>query len=367
MSDKNNKSGKSDADKVIDELREDNWLLIAIIEENQMEEKTKGWKEIAAKRGLTLAAAKQRLAKMKERYHAGTDGVVLPEPPIKRRNRRGAKQAILDDEDDGEEIDGGEDVPSAHTAHLAPPASVRARASSTHRSRAPRASQASLPAPKPTRGGKRAKPAFEEEAGDNGEDISSAPQTTANKRQKRSTRSTAKQNSSRQDDGEEKQKSSSQDDGEVKPSTKKIPVRALLFCPLHSPAHPNATRVAQMGQSSLARSRQRQERERQDRNTRQTWGLSTGERDEESEAARYAQGLDAAANLITYGSSEGPAVHGPATDNNNDGNEEAQAETSPKKKNKRTALPTLEDKRRKLAERHARQSKEKDGEDEEDE
>ncbi|KAK8075303.1 hypothetical protein PG997_009966 [Apiospora hydei] len=331
MSDKSNKPSKSDADEVIKAMQEDIWLLVAIIEKNQMEERIKGWKEIGEKRGLSTDAAKQRYEKLKRRYHKATDGVVPPKAIVKRRYRR-PKPASLDDKDDGEEPDGGDDVPSANTAHLAPPSSARAHATRAVRTpRSSRVSRATLPTSGRTQGTKRSKPVDEEsddESDDDDDEDIPAVLSASAKRQRLSARFTTKPKNNSSNEA--------QDDGEGLPAAQKTPA-ALLLPKLHMPVRRHfAIEVAQMDRDSQARSRWRQEQERQDRVMRQNLGLPTGEQDEENEAALAAQD---------------PALH-----DNNDTNE---AESTPKqKKKKRTPVPKLADKHRKVAERLARQRKE---------
>ncbi|KAK7962785.1 uncharacterized protein PG986_003610 [Apiospora aurea] len=312
MSDKSNKPSKSDADEVIKAMQEDIWLLVAIIDQNQMEERTKGWKEIAAKRGLSTDAAKQRYEKLKKLYKAAAEGVVPPKAIVKRRIRR-SKQASLDDKDDGEEPDGGNDlahtvpVPSVPLGPLAPPPPP-------------------LPASGTTQGTKRSKPA-DEESDDDDDEVIPATLSASAKRQMLSRRSTAKPN--------KKSGNNAQDDGEGLPSTQETPA-GLVLPSLHMPIRRHfSIEVAQMDRDSQARSRWRQEQERQDRVMRQKLGLPTGEQDEEDEAALAAQHL---------------ALHG-----NDDDNE---AESASKQKKKRTPVPKVADKPRKVAERLARQRNE---------
>ncbi|KAK8075301.1 hypothetical protein PG997_009964 [Apiospora hydei] len=132
--DNNDKGKKGDKPKrTLEDLEEENWILMAIMENNMPGFEVSGWAKIAAQRGLTEAAAKIRFGVVKRRYREATDGVIPSVPVIKRRRRR-AKKADpvenlevkspepepvpqdLNNHDQDEDFNDEENIPSVHTS-----------------------------------------------------------------------------------------------------------------------------------------------------------------------------------------------------------------------------------------------------------
>ncbi|KAK8852130.1 hypothetical protein PGQ11_014609 [Apiospora arundinis] len=93
-----------------DSWDEEKKLFMTVIEVNLPGFAVKDWAEIAAKRGISEAKAKQLFGNAKKRWLDATAGVVMPPPVIKTRKRNNNRRSVVSENQDIE--DDGHDVPS---------------------------------------------------------------------------------------------------------------------------------------------------------------------------------------------------------------------------------------------------------------
>ncbi|KAK8000617.1 hypothetical protein PG990_013217 [Apiospora arundinis] len=89
-----------------DTMDSDMRLLMRIIEVNQPGLSVSGWETIAAKEGISIAAAKQKYGALKKKWEKANEGFTPAAPVIKPRNRGNKRKAAGDDEinNDGDDV-----------------------------------------------------------------------------------------------------------------------------------------------------------------------------------------------------------------------------------------------------------------------
>ncbi|KAK8075304.1 hypothetical protein PG997_009967 [Apiospora hydei] len=310
---KPDKPGKGGKDK--DPLTDREKLLMELYFATEKKQKDSwrahNWDTVAARRGLTPAAAKIRFKGLCDQFEDERKEEIITPPVVLPRKRRNKQVASNDDE-----YNDDDDVPTS----AAPTRTATAKGRKNN---------------------KRAVP-HDDDDDFLGDGENSSPVKATKKRARGSTRgsTTRRATLNFEDDVE--------DDGEDVPSNptnRGRPTPARL--PFPNLLNPNrnsiASQIRQQEEQDLNLLRQREQQRQQDENTRRTWGLPTAEE--------------------AQGPAEGPANNG--NDNNNNENE-GEGQASGQTKKKRTRVPKLEDKHRKVAERECLARKRKEDQEEED-